>query len=181
MKSDVICSSSHLPNIFCLSLICLVGRFVGPITLRRTLLQFLATVMKYGEYASALAGTAIAIHSVYGLSVAVARPYTGTGPSWDDLDRLAVFHSVVQVLLLVVGLAANQDNGGAVTVAVILLSAAAMAGSAVVSIKNARGRANLVQVAGSAGPRAADDAAAAGQASPDCEDAPPAFCDSDSD
>ena len=118
-------------------LICFVDRFVGPITLRRTLLQFLATVLKKRQYAPALAGTAIAIHMLYGLAVAKARPYTDTEDgahtnSFDNLDKLSIFHSVVQVLLLVVGLAANKENGVAVAVAVFLLGAAAMAGSAVV-------------------------------------------------
>ena len=111
--------------------------FVGPITIRRTLLQFFATVLKKTEYTGALAGTAIAIHVLYGLSVAYCRPYTDTeeaagASSFDDLDMLSIFHSAGQVLLLIVGLAANKENEVAITVCVCCLGAAAAIASGVV-------------------------------------------------
>jgi hypothetical protein len=100
--------------------------FVGPITFRRTLLQFLATVLKKAQYAPAMAGCSIAIHTLYGTSVAHYRPYTDdeTGAddnSFDDLDRLAVFHSGVQVLLLIIGLCATAKNGEAIAVVAFIV------------------------------------------------------------
>ena len=115
---------------------------MGPITFRRTLLQFLATVLKKREFAPAMAGCGIAIHTLYGISVARFRPYTDTEEdaqenTMDDLDALAIFHSVVQVALLILGLvslatAGDEGAGIAITVLAFLLGSAAMAASAVV-------------------------------------------------
>ena len=125
---------------------------MGPITFRRTLLQFLATVLKKREFAPAMAGCGIAIHTLYGYSVAHYRPYTDTEEdaqenTMDDLDALAIFHSVVQVALLILGLvslgAAGDDGAGtAITVFVFLLAAAAMAASAEVA-RRAKARAKV--------------------------------------
>jgi hypothetical protein len=92
----------------------------------------------------------MAIHLLYGLSVAVAQPYcdlvddAGTN-HLGNLDKVSIFHSAVQVLLLVAGLAANKDNGDAISIVVFLLVAAAMAASAVV-FKHIRARARAVGV-----------------------------------
>ena len=93
--------------------------FVGPITFRRTLLQFLATMLKKAQYAPAMACWSIAIHTLYGISVAWFQPYADDEASvhdngFDDLDRLAVFHSGVQVLILIIGLCATEKNGDAI-------------------------------------------------------------------
>ena len=48
---------------------------------------------------------------------------------FDDLDKLSIFHSTVQVLVLIIGLVVNEDNGVAILAVVFILSAAAMAGS----------------------------------------------------
>ena len=123
---------------------------MGPITFRRTLLQLLAIVLKKAEFAPAMAYTAIAIHTLYGISVACARPYTDTEEdadknTFDDLDALAIFHSVVQVALLILGLVSKYGGSdeGTITVFAFLLSAAAMAASAVVACRaKARAKAN---------------------------------------
>ena len=116
--------------------------FVGPITLRRTLLQFLAAVLNKSEYAGAMAGCSIAIHALYGLSVAQFQPYTDDQASLGefqigDLNRLAVFHSSVQVLILIIGLcserpqkasngdAARDGNGDAIAVVSFIVVAIA--------------------------------------------------------
>ena len=83
-------------------------------------------MLKKAEYAHAMAGCSIAIHTLYGISVAHYRPYTDdeTGAddnSFDDLDRLAVFHSGVQVLLLIIGLCATEKNGDAIAVAAAIV------------------------------------------------------------
>merc|ERR1711865_611373 len=108
---------------------------------------------KKREYAPAMAGCSIAIHTLYGIAVACARPYTDTEEdaddnTFDDLDALAIFHSVVQVALLILGLislgaAGDEGAGTAVTVFAFLLGAAAMAASAVVASRaKARAKAN---------------------------------------
>ena len=124
--------------------------FVGPITFRRTLLQLLATVLKKVEYAPAMVGCSIAIHTLYGYSVARHQPYTDTDEDadkskLDDLDKLAIFHSVVQVALLILGLISqatpgDEGAGTAIAVSVFLLGAAAMAASAVVASREKAGR-----------------------------------------
>ena len=86
--------------------------FVGPITFRRTLLQFLAAVLNKSEYARAMAICSIAIHTLYGLSVGIVQPYTDDQASLGigDLNRLAVFHSSVQVLILIIGLCSERPQ-----------------------------------------------------------------------
>jgi hypothetical protein len=132
------------------------GWFLGPITFRRTLLTFLATVLKKGEFANTvfaplpMVGCSIAIHTLYGYSVAWARPYTDTEEDADkskfaDLDALAIFHSVVQVALLILGLVSNGGGSdeGTITVFAFLLGDVAMAASAVVACRaKARAKAN---------------------------------------
>ena len=123
---------------------------MGPITFRRTLLQFLATVLKKKEFAPAMVGWSIAIHTLYGYSVARYQPYTDTDEDadkskLDDLDRLAIFHSVVQVALLILGLISqatpgDEGTGTAIAVSVFLLGAAAVAASAVVASRVKAGR-----------------------------------------
>ena len=104
--------------------------FVGPITFRRTLLQFLAAVLNKSEYAGAMAGCSIAIHALYGLSVAQFQPYTDDQASLGefqigDLNRLAVFHSSVQVLILIIGLCIFDSNGDAIAVVSFIVVAIA--------------------------------------------------------
>ena len=75
-----------------------------------------------------MAGCSIAIHTLYGISVAWFQPYADDQASvhvnsFDDLDRLAVFHSGVQVLLLIIGLCANKENGDAITVVAFIVIA----------------------------------------------------------
>jgi hypothetical protein len=125
--------------------------FVGPITFRRTLLQLLAIVLKKREYATAMVGCSIAIHILYGISVAWFQPYADTeedaGKSkLDDLDKLAIFHSMVQVAVLILGLISlatpgDEGAGTAIAVSVFLLGGASMAASAVVASR-AKAKAN---------------------------------------
>ena len=94
------------------------------------MLTFLATVLKKAEYAHAMAGCSIGIHTLYGISVAWFQPYSDDQASvhensFDDLDRLAVFHSGVQVLLLIIGLCATEENGDAIAVVAFIVIAIA--------------------------------------------------------
>ena len=124
--------------------------FVGPITFRRTLLQLLATFLKKKEFAGAMVGWSIIIHTLYGISVACYQPYTDSEKDaykseFDDLDALAIFHSVVQVALLILGLVSDGGGSdeGTITIAAFLLVAAAMAAAAVVARRaKARAKAN---------------------------------------
>jgi hypothetical protein len=110
-------------------------------------------VLHKKEFAPAMVGCSIAIHTLYGYSVARYQPYTDTDEDadkskLDDLDRLAIFHSVVQVALLILGLislgaAGDEGAGAAITVFAFLLGAAAMAASGVViSRAKAKAKAN---------------------------------------
>ena len=88
-------------------------------------------------------GCSIAIHSLYGLSIGLNRPYSDTYAdahtnTYDDLDLLAMFHSVVQVVVLILGLAANEGNAVTVAVLVFMFAAAGMAASAAVSALSLR-------------------------------------------
>ena len=92
-------------------------------------------------------GCSIAIHSLYGLSIWLRRPYSDTHAdahtnTFDDLDLLAMFHSVVQVVVLILGLAANEGNAVTVSVLVFIFAAAGMAASAVVSALSLRAQKN---------------------------------------
>jgi hypothetical protein len=83
-------------------------------------------MLKKAEYAPAMAGCSIAIHTLYGISVACYQPYADDQASvhdngFDDLDRLAVFHSGVQVLLVIIGLCATEENGDAIAVVVLIV------------------------------------------------------------
>ena len=93
-------------------------------------------------------GCSIAIHSLYGLSIGLRQPYSDTHAdahtnTYDDLDLLAMFHSVVQVVVLILGLAANEGNAVTVSVLVFTFAAAGMAASAAVSALSWRAQKNV--------------------------------------
>jgi hypothetical protein len=100
---------------------------VGPVTVRRILLQIFSLSIKRSP--AAQAGLGIAIHAIYGLCVVWRRPYSDPveeiadqgSSEWDALDMLAVIQSVIQVIILILGLAANPSNADTIAVMVLLL------------------------------------------------------------
>ena len=100
---------------------------VGPVTVRRILLQIFSLSIKRSP--AAQAGLGIAIHAIYGLCVVWRRPYSDPveeiadqgAEQWNSLDVLAVMQSVIQVIILIMGLAANPSNADTITVMVLLL------------------------------------------------------------
>jgi hypothetical protein len=100
---------------------------VGPITIRRFFLQIFDLSLKRSP--EVMAGLSIAIHVMYGGCVALTKPYNNptksitdqSASAWKALDVLAVLQSVIQAIILILGLAANPSNADVITVTVLIL------------------------------------------------------------
>jgi hypothetical protein len=93
---------------------------------QRLMLQLFAVSVQ--RFPVTLAGLAIAVHTIYGFGLVGLLPYADpaedvddqSSSMFDDLDALAVLQTVIQVIILILGLAANESNAATMTVLVVL-------------------------------------------------------------
>jgi hypothetical protein len=112
--------------------------YVVPVTARRVLLQALSLALERQAYVQA--GLFIAIHAIYGGSLAFHLPYLDPVQDISDqgsssitaLDLLALIHSAIQICLVVIGLMSNEENGMSTTALTMILYAIGAAASAYV-------------------------------------------------